>query len=54
MVLYNDDGLNDISDTILADTLVSDTNGFINFWVRSIATQGERHNTLMPALTILC
>ena len=26
---------------LLADTFVSDTNRFINFWLRSVATRGE-------------
>ena len=30
---------------IQADSVVSDTNGFINFWLWSMATQGERHNS---------
>ena len=30
---------------IQADTFVSDTNGFINFWLQSMATRGERHNS---------
>ena len=28
-----------------ADSVVSDTNGFINFWLQFMATQGERHNS---------
>ena len=39
---------------IQADSFVSDTNWFINFWLRSMATRGERHNSLKPMLTILC
>ena len=36
---------------IQADSVASDTNGFINFWLRSLATQGERQfyaNHTMP------
>ena len=29
--------------TVQADYVVSDTNGFINFWLRSMATRGETH-----------
>ena len=29
----------------LADSFVSDTNTFINFWLQSMATRGERHNS---------
>ena len=28
-----------------ADSVVSGTNAFINFWLRSMVTQGERHNS---------
>ena len=30
---------------IQADSVVSDTNGFINFWLRFMATRRERHNS---------
>ena len=30
---------------IQADSVVSDTNGFINFWLQSLAIRGETHNS---------
>ena len=39
---------------IQADSDVSVTNGFINFWLRSMATRGETHNSYKSMLTILC
>ena len=38
---------------IQADSFISDTNGFINFWLQSMVTRGERHNSYKPMLTIL-
>ena len=37
-----------------ADSFVSDKNVFINSWLQSMATWGERYNSLKPMLTILC
>ena len=51
----HDDDDDDISITIIVqvhlkpDSFVSDMNGFINFWLRSMATRGEK-----PMITILC
>ena len=39
---------------IQVHSFVSDTNGFINSWLQSMATRGERHNSYKPMLTILC
>ena len=30
---------------IQVDCVVSNTNGFINFWLQSLATRGERHKS---------
>ena len=38
---------------IQADSVVSDTNRFINIGLQSLATQGEKHNSYKPMLTIL-
>ena len=37
-----------------ADFFVSDTNGFIDFWLWFMVTRGERHNSKKPMLNILC
>ena len=46
-VVYRDEILVSITTVIQiqADTFVSDTNGFINFWLRFMATRGEKHNS---------
>ena len=36
---------NENTNTNQADSFVSGTNAFINSWLRSMATQGERHNS---------
>ena len=35
------------------DSIVSDTNEFINFWLQSLATRGARHKSKKPLITIL-
>ena len=37
-----------------AASVVSDTNGFISFWLRSLETRGETHNSWKSMLTLLC
>ena len=37
-----------------AQSVVLDTNGFINFGLWSMLTRGERQNSYRPMLTILC
>ena len=46
-VVYRDEILVSITTVIQiqADTFVSDTNGFINFWLRFMATRREKHNS---------
>ena len=44
---------NTIHIQIQADSVVSDTNGFINFWLQFMATRRERQNSLKSLLTIL-
>ena len=39
---------------ILADFVVSDTNGFIYFCLKPLVTRGERRESLGPVQTILC